>query len=300
MVVRVLGSAAGGGVPQWNCGCHQCVAARTGVIEKRTQCSVAVSGDGRRWMLINASPDLRCQLLCSQMQPSSGRRETPIETVLLTDADLDHTLGLFHFRESDSEVLIHASKGIREALDTSLRMTEILALYCGIRWVEAPVAFTPLLSRDGTESGLEYRAFEIQGPGPRYRRTEQRSCRVFYMLRESSTAKSLLIAPAVATLEPQLLAELNRANAVLFDGTFWSNDDFQKSGVAHALAAELLQSHLPISRGSLKTLAAIPAKQKIYLHINNTNPILWNDSPERKQLDEVGIQVAADGMEFEL
>jgi pyrroloquinoline quinone biosynthesis protein B len=104
----------------------------------------------------------------------------------------------------------------------------------------------------------------------------------------------------VSTLEPQLLAELSRANSVLFDGTFWLNDDFQKSGVQSPLAAELLQSHLPIFNGSLKTLAGLPAKKKVYLHINNTNPILWKNSPERKRLEEFGIQVGMDGLEFEL
>jgi pyrroloquinoline quinone biosynthesis protein B len=149
---------------------------------KATQCSVAVSADGRRWVLINASPDLRSQLLCFPAQLPLSRRETPIEAVLLTDVDLDHTLGLFLLRESDSEVSIHASSAIREALDEGLRLTEILNHYCGIRWVEAPPDFTPLFCRDGTQSGLEYRAIEIQGPGPRYCRNQRRSCRVFYVL----------------------------------------------------------------------------------------------------------------------
>jgi pyrroloquinoline quinone biosynthesis protein B len=300
MVVRLLGSAAGGGVPQWNCACRQCVAARTGIIEKRTQCSVAVSADGRRWFLINASPDLRAQLLSFQAQTPAQRRQTPFEAVLLTDADLDHTLGLFLLRESDSVVSIHASKAVREALDAGLRMTEVLNRYCGIRWIDTPPAFAPVLCRDGTESGLEHRAIEIEGPGPRFRRNDHTSCRVFYVLRQSATAKTILIAPAVAKLEPQLLAELNQADSILFDGTFWSSDDFEISGVLNPSAAELLQSHLPILTGSLKTLAALPAKRKVYVHINNTNPVLWDDGPERKQLDEFGIQVAVDGMEFEL
>ena|SRR4030088_792001 len=300
MVVRLLGSAAGGGVPQWNCGCRQCAGARSGLIEKRTQCGLAVSVDGRRWILINASPDLRSQLLCLPAQPQSDRRETPIEAVLLTDADLDHILGLFLLRESNSEVSIHASKAIRKAVEEGLRLTEVLDQYCGIRWIEAPLEFAPLFCRDGSDSGLEYRGIEIQGLSPRYRGGGQNCPRTIYVLRELNTVKSVLIAPGVATLEPKLMAELNQADSVFFDGTFWSSDDFQKSGVADPSAGELVRSHLPISMGSLKTLAGIPAKQKVYLHINNTNPILWNDSPERRQLDEFGIQVAADGMEFDL
>jgi pyrroloquinoline quinone biosynthesis protein B len=321
MVVRLLGSAAGGGVPQWNCACRQCAAARAGLIEERTQCSVAVSADSRRWFLINASPDLRLQLLCFKpnseaaamtegfppviseltAQPPARQRETPIESVLLTDADLDHTLGLFLLRESDSAISIHSSKAVREALDEGLRTTEILGRYCGIRWIEAPPVFAPILCRDGTESGLEYKAVEIEGPGPRYwRENDHGSCRLFYVLRQSATGKSILIAPAVANLEPRLLAELSQADAILMDGTFWASDDFDKSGVLNLSAAELLKSHLPMVNGSLETLAALPAKQKVYIHINNTNPVLWEHGPERKQLDEFGIQLAVDGMVFEV
>jgi len=300
MIVQLLGSAAGGGVPQWNCGCRQCVAARNGLIEKRTQCSVAVSSDARRWVLINASPDLRSQLLGFQAQAPAQRRGTPIEAVLLTDADLDHTLGLFLLRESDSAVTIHCSKAIEQALDQGLRMTEVLGNYCGVRWVEAPLVFAPLLCRDGAHSGLEYRAIEIAGPSPRYLRNDHSFRRLFYILRDSTTGKTILIAPAVAELEPQLLVELNHTDAVLFDGTFWSDDDFEKSSVPNPLAAELLESHWPMLDGSLDTLAALPAKQKVYIHINNTNPVLWDDGPERKQLGEFGIQLAVDGMAFEL
>jgi pyrroloquinoline quinone biosynthesis protein B len=300
MLVRLLGSAAGGGIPQWNCGCRQCDGARRGVIEKRTQCSVAVSADGGRWVLINASPDLRSQLLCFPAQPPPGRRETPIEAVLLTDADLDHILGLFLLRESNAELPIHASRAIRKAVEEGLRLTQVLDKYCGIRWLEAPPDYTPLFFGDGSASGLEYKGVEVQGLSPRYQGMGQGCPRIAYVLRELNTTKSVLIAPGVSTLEPQLLAELNRADSVFFDGTFWSSDDFQKSGVPDHSIGELLRSHLPISTGSLKTLAEIPAKLKVYLHINNTNPILWNDSSERKQLEGFGIQVATDGTEFEL
>lgn len=298
MVIQLLGSAAGGGVPQWNCACRQCEAARAGLIETRTQCSVAISSNGHRWVLVNASPDLRSQLI--HFGPPSQSRGTPIEAVLLTDADLDHTLGLFLLRENESPISIHASEAIKEAVEEGLRMTEVLNRYCSVRWIAPPFAFEPLPCRDGTESGLEYKAIGIQGPGPRYRRIGHRSCRLFYVLRESATGRSVLVAPAVAQLESQLLVELSRADAILFDGTFWSNDDFERSGVSGRLVAELLQSHLPIMNGSLKTLAAQRARHKVYIHINNTNPILWGSGPERRLLEEMGIRVAADGMRIEV
>jgi pyrroloquinoline quinone biosynthesis protein B len=299
MVVRLLGSAAGGGVPQWNCGCRQCVGARAGRIETRTQCSVAVSANRRQWFLINASPDLRWQLL--GFHPSAGRRQTLIQAVLLTDADLDHTIGLFLLRESDSSLPVCASRTIREALNEGLRLTEVLRPYCGLQWVEACLEFTPLVCRDQTTSGLEYKAVPLGGPGPRYRRTGGHGCcRLGYVIRESGTANSVVIAPAVATLETQLLAEMRQTEAVLFDGTLWSSDDFEKSGVRYRDVEELVQSHLPIQSGSLQTLSALPAKHKVYIHLNNTNPVLCAEGPERKRLDALNVQVGVDGMEFEL
>jgi pyrroloquinoline quinone biosynthesis protein B len=300
MVIEIFGSAAGGGVPQWNCACRQCEAARNGSIKTRTQCSVAISFEGRRRFLINASPDLRSQLIRFPSPVSFGTRRTPIEGVLLSDADLDHTLGLFLLRESDSPIFIHASLAIKNALEESLRLTEILNRYCGVQWIASPSDFRPILCRDGTESGLEYRAIEIKGPGPRYSRDLHRSCRLAYLIRDSTTGKSVLIAPAVAEFEPQLLAELSHADVILFDGTFWSDEDFQKSAIAGFAVTELLQGHLPILNGSLKTLAAQNAKHKVYLHINNTNPILWDASPERQQLDELEIEVAVDGRRIEI
>ena len=301
MVVQLLGSAAGGGVPQWNCGCRQCDGARAGNIEGRTQCSVAISADERNWILVNASPDLRSQLTQFQSQPASGTRRTPIEAVLLTDGDLDHVLGLFLLRENESPLPIHTSEGIRKIADEGLQVTEILRPYCGVQWITAPSTFTRLYLQGGMDSGLEYKAVPIEARSPRYWKSASRvNCRLIYTLRERATGKSVLLAPAVARLEPQLLAELSKADIILFDGTLWSNDDFEKSGVPSRLVDDLLSSHLPILNGSLQTLALQPAKHKAYIHINNTNPILWDNSPERKAVEAKGIQVAADGMTFSL
>jgi pyrroloquinoline quinone biosynthesis protein B len=300
MLIRILGSAAGGGVPQWNCGCRQCDAARRGLLDWRTQCSIGISIDARRWVLVNASPDVRYQLTYFECRPPPETRQSPIEAILLSDADLDHTLGLLLLRESDLPLPIYALEAIKEAVEEGLRMTDVISRYCGIQWLTPPSDFEPLLCHLGTETGLEFKAVEIPGPGPRYRRTNRHSCRVFYVLRELATGRSVLLAPAVAQLDFQLLGELNRADAILFDGTFWSSDDFKKSGVCTRSMAELLQSHLPISSGSLETLAATHAKHKIYIHINNTNPILWDSGPECRLLQELGIRVATDGMTIEV
>ena len=298
MLVQVLGSAAGGGVPQWNCGCCQCEGARAGLLESRTQCSFAISVGEHRWLLVNASPDLRPQLVKFRSQPASRTRSTPIDTILLTDADLDHTLGLFLLRENPTPVSIQSSEGIRRIVEEGLRVNEILGSYCGIQWRTAPCSFEPLALRDGSQSGLEYKAVPLEGPCPRYWKGVPYSSRLAYVLREVATGKSVLFAPAVARLEPRLLAELSRADAIFFDGTFWADDDFEKSGVPDSSAGDLLRSHLPISTGSLEAIAAERAKHKIYVHINNTNPILWPSSPERKTVESKGIRVAADGMTF--
>ena len=171
MYIKLLGSAAGGGVPQWNCDCRQCHAARLGLIETRTQCSVAISADGRRWILVNASPDLRSQitkLLPHTPEPQSfeHRRNNPIHAVLLTDADLDHTLGLFLLRESDVPIVIHGSVGIMTALEQGLQIADVLNQYCGVQWTDTADAFVPILYRDTPQSGLECKAIEIEGPGP--------------------------------------------------------------------------------------------------------------------------------------
>src|SRR6266478_1544257 len=143
MVIQILGSAAGGGVPQWNCACLQCDAARRGLIEPRTQCSAAISADGRRWVLVNASPDLRSQLIHFRCQPPPPTRRSPIEAVVLSDADLDHTLGLFLLRENESPVPIYASLAIEKAVEEGLRITEVLNRYCGLRWVIPQSHFEP-------------------------------------------------------------------------------------------------------------------------------------------------------------
>ena len=296
MVVQVLGSAAGGGVPQWNCGCCQCEGARSGLVAMRTQCSFAISCDECGWVLVNASPDLRPQLLKFRSQPAPRTRSTPIDTILLTDADLDHTLGLFLLRENATPISIHSSEGIRRVVAEGLRVNEILDSYCGVQWQTAPWSFEPLTLENGSKSGLEYKAVPIEGPCPRYWKGVVYSTRLAYVLREVATGKSVLFAPAVARFEPQLLAELSLADAIFFDGTFWADDDFERSGVLYPSTGDLLRSHLPISSGSLETIAAQRARHKIYVHINNTNPILWAASQERKVVEARGMQVAADGM----
>jgi pyrroloquinoline quinone biosynthesis protein B len=199
-----------------------------------------------------------------------------------------------------SPVPVHALSAVPRAVEEGLRIPDILTNYCGFQWITPSFHLEPLLGREGTETGLDYKAVQIKGLGPRYFRGYAGSCRSFYLLRESGTGRSVLIAPAVAQLEPEILAWLNPADVLLFDGTFWSNEDFTKSGIESFSAAELLESHLPILNGSLQTLAAQRAKHKVYIHVNNTNRFSGVRAPSAGCWRKSGIKVAMDAMRIEL
>src|SRR5947207_2695715 len=171
MQIRLLGTAAGGGVPQWNCNCMVCREARanTGRVRLRTQSSAAVSADGQHWFLLNASPDIRAQIEnAPALRPPEGKvRGSPIEAVLLTNADLDHSLGLFLLREGE-QLRVHATKNIQRSLTDGVSMAAVLDSFCGIKWIEPRVEPSPLLLGDGSPSGLLYQAVPIRGHAPRF------------------------------------------------------------------------------------------------------------------------------------
>jgi pyrroloquinoline quinone biosynthesis protein B len=302
MHVRLLGTSAGGGLPQWNCGCANCWAAREGRIPVRTQSSVAISADGQRWLLVNASPDLRAQIdAFGPLRPRKGRsRASPITTVLLTNADLDHTLGLALLRE-DPPMRVYATTAVYQALERGMRLANVLEAFGGVCWIEPSQQFAPLGEQDGLDGGLSYRAILLPGEAPLYVRgglDESVGHSVAYQILDRRTGARLLIAPDVAAIPSGLAQALGESDAVLFDGTFWSETELLqvKSGARTAQA----MGHLPISNGSLTVLRELPAPLKVYLHINNTNPILNPGSWERRQVERAGIQVGEDGLEFQL
>jgi pyrroloquinoline quinone biosynthesis protein B len=299
--VRILGSSAGGGLPQWNCVCPNCRDARAGRIPARTQSSVSISADGVHWYLINASPDLRAQIESFpplQPRPGSGRN-SPVEGVLLTNADLDHVLGLFLLREGESLVL-HTTEAVRQTLSQALRLDQLLGAFCALTWREATSELSPLTFRDGSASGLYGRAILLPGTQPLFaagQMSEDKGHSVAWQIADGSTGACLLVAPDVAVLTEELCGAMEGSDAVLLDGTFWSGDEL--SGVRRSARTAGEMGHLPI-RGSLEALRGLPARDKVYVHINNTNPILALDSPERALVEEAGIAVGEDGMEFEL
>lgn len=290
-------------MPQWNCACPNCQAARRGLIPARTQSCVAISVDGARWYLVNASPDLAVQIQgFSELGPrKQSPRNSPIAGIFLTNADLDHVLGVFSLREGDGLEIV-ATKAVRAIAEKCLGIETVLNSFCGSRWHEpvfgnsAPVRFPK-----GTPPGLQYRAIELGGKAPRFASSfgiGDPGQSVAYEFLDDRTHSRLVIAPDVAEANRELLDALDAADIVLFDGTFWSADELRNVRTGAPAAAEM--GHMTIRDGSLKLLQHLPAKAKVYIHINNTNPILAANSPERAAVEAASIVVGQDGLEFEL
>ena len=282
--IHILGSAAGGGLPQWNCACANCVAARTGKIAPQTQSSIAISGDAEKfpgWFLINASPDLARQIEgMPQLRPgrpaAAGPRNTPIAGVLLTNADIDHVLGLLLLRQQEPPLVIYAADETRTVLEW---IDSVLAKFSGIEWRKITAEFQSLSGSVG------FRTIEL----PRS---------VAFQLRDTRSGTTALFAPSVGELTDELRDAVHTSDVVLFDGTFWSDDELAAVRPGARSAREM--NHLPIRDGSLDFLRQSPARRKIYTHINNTNPILMPGTRERAQVEQAGIEIARDGLEIVL
>jgi len=286
MRVRLLGTAAGGGFPQWNCNCRNCCGIRSGSLQAlpRTQSCVAISPDNRRWFLLNASPDIRTQIESfAPLQPAPGLiRGTGLEGVLLTNADLDHVLGLFILREG-SEFFVCASARVKQALTEGLNLARVLGHYCKLDWREPAWELSPLLTNEGKSSGLQYAAFPVPGKSPRYLGRGSSAIPgdvIAYRFVDEATGGRLLFMPDLAALDERALHEMRSCDALLIDGTFWSDDEMNVMASGGATASEM--GHLPVggARGSLASLASLSIPRKVYIHINNTNPILIEGSAE--------------------
>jgi pyrroloquinoline quinone biosynthesis protein B len=289
-------------LPQWNCACANCRLARQGKIPPLTQSSVAIHNDGGEWFLINASPDLRAQISASpELQPDSAAlRNSPISTVLLTNADLDHVAGLLLMREG-GKLHVHATKTVCETLTESLGFVTVLDAFCGVEWHEPPTSeFSPLAVSGARKSSLDYRAIELPGGPPLFAKDKKRkgAHSIAYFILDRNTGKRLLVAPDVCGFNDELTEAMRDAAAILFDGTFWSGDELSRVKSGGRTAAEM--GHVTIRDHSLAVLGELPAKHKIYIHINNTNPVLCPDSPERAAVEKAGIEIGRDGLEFEI
>jgi pyrroloquinoline quinone biosynthesis protein B len=302
--VRVLGSAAGGGFPQWNCTCPPCRAVRTGSrpCVPRSQSSIAVSADRQQWFLFNASPDIQSQIESfPDLHPDDGR-VVRLQAVLLTDAELDHTLGLLLMREGRG-LEVHATESVHETLTTGSGVLRTLEAYCPVKWQPVlPGAEVPL---GNGSNGLSYRAFDVptdkrmRFPSPStHAATHGRV--VGYRVTDTSSGRSVVYLPCVQQLTPDVLEELADCSGLLVDGTCWRDDEMPSLGLASKTSRGM--GHVPIfgPGGSLELLSPLPIDRKVYIHINNTNPILLEDSRERRLLDRHGMEVAADGLELHI
>lgn len=306
MLIRVLGSSAGGGFPQWNCGCPNCDGLRSGILdaEPRTQESVALSADGVSWVLLNASPDIGRQIQASRCLAPRGRRHSPIAAIVLTNGDLDHCLGLFSLRESQP-LVVYATERVRQGLVERNVMARTLDRFRDqVTWRRIVLGREQeLVPAEGGRNGLGLTGVAAPGKLPLHLEglmAPDPEDNVGLVIRERPTGRSLAYFPAAASVTPPIRKAAETADAVFFDGTFWSSDELIRLGVGLKRAEEM--AHLPIGGegGSLARCSDLAATRRIYIHVNNTNPILDPRSPERASVEERGWEVAADGMEVAL
>jgi pyrroloquinoline quinone biosynthesis protein B len=302
--VRVLGSAAGGGFPQWNCNCANCTGVRNGTLaaSARTQSSIALSGDGRSWVLVNASPDLLAQVRSfPALQPARALRDSAISDVVLVDAQLDHTLGLLMLREG-KPLRVWCTERVQAELSLSHPIFELLDHYCGVDWQRLPIDAGSSFVIPSMES-VRCQALPVPGNAPPFSPARDRpepGDNIALCLTETRTGQTLFYAPGLGAIEPAVERALQQAHTLLVDGTFWSDDELVALGVSARRARQM--GHLPQSGegGMLEVLEPLPAARKILIHINNTNPILDERSTQRARLQAAGVEVAFDGLELEV
>ncbi|MEU6035406.1 MBL fold metallo-hydrolase [Actinomadura sp. NPDC047616] len=290
----ILGAAAGGGLPQWNCRCEGCRAARTGAVPPLTQSSLAIRAEDGPWHLVNVSPDVRYQLEAlgaHYRRADGGDAGAPasFHDVVLTDAQLDHTLGLLTLRESPEPLTLHATDTVRRLLTSDFDAGGMLAQWRKVDW-------HPLRTGEPTRlaGGLVMTPIDLEGPLPRYAGGGTAPGAAVGLVFSEGDA-TLLYAPCVARLNDALRGHLATADCAMLDGTCWSDGE-----VAHRTARQM--GHVPIDGddGLLRLLERVRPPRTILVHLNNTNPVVLPGSPERARLDELGVEVAVDGMEVRL
>jgi pyrroloquinoline quinone biosynthesis protein B len=309
MRVKILGSAAGGGFPQWNCLCPNCRALRAGTFhgKSRTQTQIAISADNRTWFLLGTSPDLCQQIEATpELHPRAQdqlARHSPISGAVLTNADVDHTLGLLLLRELQP-LRVYATASVRRILTEDNSMFGMLQRVPDqVAWTDfAPGETFALRTPTGEDSGLRARALSLGAHFPAYVSPQRQSQ---LDLREASlgliielpSGKRFACMPAVPEIDDALLTEFESVDVLLFDGTFWSDDELIRIQGSGQTARQM--GHVPVLE-SLSRLAQLRRPRKIYVHINNTNPMLNEAGPEYAQVRQAGWEIAEDGWQFEL
>ena len=306
MRICVLGSAAGGGFPQWNSNASACRRARSGDVRARarTQSGLAVSADGKSWVLLNASPDLRQQIERSPfLHPHTGLRSSPIGAVVLTGGDVDVIAGLLNLRERQPWSL-YATRTVHSIIDAN-PIFEVLARDVVRRETVALDTPAELTDPAGAAIGLTVELFAVPGKVPLYLETDRANSQiqsgdgtVGVVVR--AERRCFYFIPGCADMSPSLAERLRDAELVFFDGTLWQDEEMITAGVGEKTGRRMGHMSVSGAEGTLRAFAALRVKRKILVHINNTNPILLADAPELLAVHSSGWEVAFDGMEINL
>jgi pyrroloquinoline quinone biosynthesis protein B len=304
MKIQVLGSAAGGGFPQWNCNCANCDGVRRGSIDARprTQSSIAITENAEDWVLVNASPDLLAQIKSAPaLQPARAVRDSGIAAVILMDAQIDHVTGLLMLRERGSPLPLYATEQVMADLRDGLSIARVLDHYCGLDW--QPVMPDQGDFRIVPLQHTRFAAIALESKAPPYsphRNDPHPGDNIGLKITDTQSGRSAFYAPGLGELTPAVAEAMASTDVLLVDGTFWNADEMIRLGLSRKTAADM--GHLPQAGpgGMIEVLDRMPASRKILIHINNSNPILREDSPERGLLRQHGIEVAFDGMEISL
>ncbi|GHG12853.1 pyrroloquinoline quinone biosynthesis protein PqqB [Paracoccus aerius] len=293
MKIILLGAAAGGGLPQWNCGCDNCHAARAGRIPAMTQSSIAVSADGQDWAVLNASPDIRVQLAATPALHPTGLRDMPLRSVLLTNGDIDHVAGLLTLRESQPFTLF-ATPAIHEVLAQNPMLTALRADL---------VARQPVALDQGVEiaPGLMATLFAVPGKVPLYQEGDMVETELVgettVGVELSANGRRALYIPGCAKLPDWLSGRIAGADLLMFDGTLWEDDEMIRMGLGQKTGRRM--GHMPV----VETMAAmrdLPVGQRVFVHMNNSNPLVDPASTQTREAEASGWQVGRDGMEITL
>lgn len=293
---QILGAAAGGGLPQWNCGCENCNLARLGKIPAQTQSSVAFSATGEDWAILNASPDIREQLARTPALHPTGKRTLPLRSVLLTNGDIDHVAGLLTLREQQKFELV-ATGEIQQVVADNPIFAALNPAFVTRHQISLDQEFE-------LAKGLTATLFAVPGKVPLYLEGDsvqtdlEGEQTVGVHLRAED--KNVFYIPGCSTMHKDLRARIEGADMVLFDGTLWRDDEMVVAGLSQKTGQRMGHMSMSGPDGSLRAFADIDVKQKVFVHMNNTNPVLRPTSDEKKQVEAAGWTVACDGMELEI
>jgi len=292
----ILGAAAGGGLPQWNCGCNNCNLARSGEIPTQTQSSLAVSVDGRNWAVLNASPDIRTQLINTRPLFPTGLREMPIRSVLVTNGDIDHVAGLLTLREMQPFKLF-ATQSIQDVIAQNPVFDALNASVVE----RAPISLSQPFE---LAVGLQATLFPVPGKVPLYLEGEHVQTDLVgeqtVGVALTAQGKTAYYIPGCAALTPDLSARLEGADLLFFDGTLWQDDEMVRAGLGQKTGKRMGHMSMDGPDGSIASFTDLKIGRKVFVHMNNTNPVLRPDSAEKASAEAAGWIIGQDGMEITL